>query len=106
MNAFLAIVLAGAGTYLMRASFLAILGDGHIPPVVARSLRYVGPAVFAAIVLPRVLGSQGFSAFTSTPRPEMVAAVFVGAVAFKTRHVPTTLVLGMTALWLLKWVGL
>lgn len=106
MNALIAIVLGGIGTYLMRASFLAILGDGHIPPIVERSLRYVGPAVFAAIALPRILGHDGLRSLTAVPTAEMLAAVIAGIVGFKTRHVPTTLALGMIALWLLQWAGI
>lgn len=89
----------------MRGSFLAFIGDGHIPEPIGRSLRYVGPAVFAAIVLPRVLGADGLGAVTEGPSAEMMAAVAAGIVGYKTRHVPATLALGMTALWLLQWAG-
>lgn len=106
MTALIAITLGGIGTYLMRASFIAILGDGVIPPVIARSLRYVGPAVFAAIVLPRVLGEDGLAALTDRPTPEMLAALVAGVVGWRTRHVPLTLLVGMVALWLFQWVGL
>ncbi len=105
MNAFVAILLGGIGTYLMRASFLAFIGEGRIPQSFERSLRYVGPAVFAAITLPRVLGSPGLSALTIRPTAEMFAILVAGVVAYKTRHVPATLALGMVALWLLRWMA-
>ena len=106
MTAFYAILLAGVGTYLMRASFLAILGDGAIPPVLESSLRYVGPAVFAAIVLPRVLGDEGLAAFSAKPTPEMLAIAVAAGVAWRTRNVPITLGLGMAALWTLQALGI
>jgi branched-subunit amino acid transport protein len=105
VTAFYAILLAGIGTYLMRASFLAILSDGAIPPFVERSLRYVGPAVFAAIVLPRVLGEPGLTALSASPTPEMLAIVVAAAAAWRSRNVPITLAIGMTALWLFQALG-
>lgn len=106
MNTFLAILLGGIGTYLMRASFLAFIGDGFIPPVVERSLRFVGPAVFAAIVLPRVLGDNELGALTTKPTPEMLATLVAGFVGYASRSVPITLAAGMGALWLLQWAGI
>jgi len=105
-TALAAFLLGGLGTYLMRASFFAFMGDGLIPPVVGRALRYVGPAVFAAIFLPRVLGESGFATLGERPTPEIVAAVIAGGVGWKTRHVPLTLAVGMVSLWLLQWAGL
>ena len=51
-----AIVLAGIGTYAMRASFLVFahrLAD--VPPSVQRLLRQIPPAALAAIVIPALL---------------------------------------------------
>ena len=56
-----AIVLAGIGTYAMRASFLVFahrLAD--VPPSVQRLLRQIPPAALAAIVIPALLRPEGY----------------------------------------------
>ena len=76
-DAWVAIVLAGIGTYAMRASFLVFahrLAD--VPPVVQRLLRQIPPAALAAIVIPALLRPEGYiecgspaSTPGSSPRP-------------------------------------
>ena len=52
MTAWLAFLLGGMGTYLMRLSFIFFMGDRRMPAAVERALAYVGPAAFSAIMLP------------------------------------------------------
>jgi hypothetical protein len=55
-EAWVAIVLAGIGTYAMRTSFLVFahrLAD--VPPLVQRLLRQIPPAALAAIVIPALV---------------------------------------------------
>lgn len=99
----LAIVIAGVATYLARASFIAF-GDGvQLPPIVESSLRFVGPAAFAAISLPIVLGGDALADFSSDI-PRLIAAGLAAAVIWKTRSVPLSLITGMGTLWLLLWI--
>ena len=46
------IVVIGIGTYLFRLSFIGLLGARPMPAWAAAPLRYVAPAVLAAIVAP------------------------------------------------------
>ena len=62
MSGWIAVILAGIGTYLMRASFFTFWADKDLPESVSRSLRYVAPAAFAGIVAPAVLGDDGWGA--------------------------------------------
>ena len=51
MNVGWQFVLAGIGTYLIRASAIALVGQGMaIPTRVERTLRLIAPAVLAAII--------------------------------------------------------
>ncbi|MGH9085582.1 MAG: AzlD domain-containing protein [Acidimicrobiales bacterium] len=88
-----AIVLAGIGTYAMRASFLAFahrLAD--VPPAIQRLLRQIPPAALASIVLPALLRPEGSLDVT---QPRLVAGVAAALVAWRTRNVALTLVVGM-----------
>ena len=87
------ILVSGAGTYAMRASFLAV---AHrmvtVPPGVARLLRQIPPAALAAIVLPALVRpAGGFDLL----QPRALAGAVAALVAWKTRNVGVTLIVGM-----------
>lgn len=92
----LTIVFAGAGTYLLRASFLAFahrLVD--LPPLVERVLRQIPPAVLAALVLPTLLRPEGS---LDLWQPELLAGAVAAFVSWRTRNIAATLVIGMAVL--------
>lgn len=89
----LAIGLSAIGTYAMRASFLAFahrLAD--VPPGIQRLLRQIPPAALASIVLPALLRPEGT---VDVLQPRLLAGIAAAAVAWKTRNVALTLVVGM-----------
>jgi branched-subunit amino acid transport protein len=89
-------------TFLLRFSFLGTLEPGAIPPRVRELLRFVPPAVFAAIVVPALAIRDGsIELALSNPRP--IAAAVALAVAWLTRSVIGTIAVGMGALWLAQW---
>lgn len=104
MTAWLTFILGGLGTYAMRISFIAFLGDRTMPAAIERTLTYVGPAVFAAIVFPAVFGEAGVARLWN-PDPGLIAAVLAGIVTWKTKNIPLMLAAGMVTLWLLQWSG-
>jgi branched-subunit amino acid transport protein len=88
-----AIVLAGIGTYAMRASFLLFahrLVD--VPPNVQRLLRQIPPAALASIVLPALLRPDGH---LDLLQPRLVAGIAAALIAWRTRNVALTLGVGM-----------
>ncbi len=95
-------LVAGIGTYLIRASFLLLGSRITLPPRVEAALRHVGPAVFAAIVAPPVIGT----ARVVDRVPEMLATLVAGLVAWRTGRVTWVLVVGMVSLWSLRAIGL
>lgn len=105
MTAWVAFVLGGVATYALRASFILLLADRALPEPVERALRYVGPAVFAAIVLPPTLGDAGIGRLVD-PDARLLALVAGGLVMWRTRNLLATLAIGMIALWLLLAAGL
>lgn len=96
-------VVAGAGTYAMRASFLALLRrSSQVPQPARRALALVPAAVLAALVAP-ALARSGGSVDLLTAR--FAAGMLAALVAWRTRNVIAVLVVGMGALWLLQGLG-
>jgi branched-subunit amino acid transport protein len=95
----LTVALSAIGTYTMRASFLAFahrLAD--VPPGVQRLLRQIPPAALASIVVPALLRPEGQVDLT---QPRFVAGVVAGLVAWRTRNIALTLVVGMAIVMVL-----
>jgi branched-subunit amino acid transport protein len=100
-----AIVLAGAGTYAMRASFIVAAHRlAEVPPLAERVLRQIPPAALASIILPALVRPGGT---IDLLQPRLAAGVFAALVAWRTRSVPLTLVLGIGGLMALEaiWPG-
>ena len=104
MSAAIAILIIGIGTYLERLSFIGIIGNRDLPEWALQPLRYVAPAVFAALVAPAVLLVDGNLAVLPATNPRALATVIALLVAWRTKSVAATIVVGMAALWLLQAV--
>ncbi|MBA3743929.1 AzlD domain-containing protein [Sporichthya sp.] len=95
-----AIVLAGIGTFTMRASFLAMAHKlSEVPPWAERILRQIPPAALAALVVPALVRPHGEFDLTQW---RLVAGLIAGLVAWRTKNVALTLVLGVGILMLLQ----
>ncbi|MEM7322439.1 MAG: AzlD domain-containing protein [Actinomycetota bacterium] len=105
MKAWVVFVVGGLGTYLMRLSFFALGSRLSLPGWSRRSLKYVAPAVFAAIVLPPILGDDGIGG-AATVNPRLIAAAVAGIIGYRTRSIGSVLIVGMLALWALQLAGL
>jgi branched-subunit amino acid transport protein len=93
------IAVAGAGTYLIRLSFLAVARRFRdLPPRVERALSLIPPAVLAALVAPSVLVVDGNVDLLNA---RAAAAAFAAAVGYLTKSVVATLVVGIGALMLI-----
>ena len=103
-RAWIAIVVIGVVTYGIRLSFIHLFGriDG-VPSRVQRPLRYVPPAVLAALVLPGLVTLR--PSVTATLLDErLIAGAVAGTVAWRTENVFATIATGMVALWLFRFV--
>jgi len=87
-------------TYFTRYAMIAALGR-EVDPLLRRWLRYVPPAVLAALVVPAALAPQG-----NLEIGLRAWAVLVGAViAWRTRSVLWTILGGLATFWLLRMLG-
>ena len=68
------IVALGIGTFLIRFSFLGIVGDREMPEWVLRHLRYTPVAVLPGLVAPLALWPE---ATGGSPDPARLAAAVV-----------------------------
>jgi branched-subunit amino acid transport protein len=98
----LIVVIIGIGTYAIRVSFIAALGTRPISPTLARPLKYVAPAVLAALIVPAVVLTDGKPDLGPLSDPKFIAAVVAGLVAWRTRNVAATILVGMGVLWVLQ----
>jgi branched-subunit amino acid transport protein len=94
------ILLAGAGTFAMRASFIAAAHRlATVPPWAQRLLRQIPPAALASLVVPALIRPEGEIDLT---HPRFIAGVVAAFVAWQTKSVVATLIVGMGLVVLLQ----
>lgn len=107
MNIWLTILGMAVATYLTRAIPLLTL-RGAINPEVERWMRYVPPAVFAALIIPNLFAPDGI---LFAPDGSLVAGAYLWAgligiaAAWFSRNMVITLAVGLAAFMLLRWLG-
>lgn len=93
----LIIAVLGAGTFLIRFSFLGLIGDRDMPPIVLRLLRFTPVAVLPGMVAPLVLWP---AATDGQPDPvRLVAAAVTVVVGLWLRNVLWAMAAGAGALY-------
>ncbi|MFN2196127.1 MAG: AzlD domain-containing protein [Anaerolineales bacterium] len=101
MNIWLVIILGGALTYLIRLSFIVLIGQRQIPAWLSQGLRFVPPAVLSAIIFPELL-MPGGTLDISWGNLRLFAGLAAALVAWRTRNVLLTIAVGMGVLYLLQ----
>ena len=98
------ILVIGALTFAIRFSFVYLFGRlDAVPPWLTRSLRYVPPAVFAALVLPSLVTVRPTLTATLVD-DRLLAGALAAVVAWRTESIFATIVAGMGALWTLRFL--
>ncbi|MBI5069587.1 MAG: AzlD domain-containing protein [Deltaproteobacteria bacterium] len=92
---------AGLATFLIRLSFIALLGRLETPPLLQRALRLVPPAVLCAIIFPEVL-VRGGALDLSLRNARLWAALVAIGIALRFQNVLLTIAVGMATLWALQ----
>lgn len=91
------ILSVGIATFIIRFSFIWLLGNRKINLTIQSLLSFVPPAVLAALITPSFLLTP--EAQFSMVNQRMWAGLFAALVAWKTRNVICTIVSGMFCLW-------
>ena len=90
----------GLGTWLIRFSFLGLIGDRELPPWVLRHLRYTPVAVIPALIAPLLVWPPATGGETDPVR--LAAGLVAIAFGILTRNVLVTIASGMGTLYLLQ----
>lgn len=91
------IAAVAAGTFAFRFSFVYLVEHvDEVPPLAERALRYVAPAVLAALVAPSLLVVDGQIAVVGNDR--LLAGLVGAVVAWRTESIIWTMVAGVGAL--------
>ena len=97
------IAILGAGTYLIRFSFLGLVGDRKMPDWVLRHLRYTPVAILPGLVAPLVMWPK---ATAGEPDPiRFAAAAITVAVAWWTKNMLAGAAAGAGTLAALLWIA-
>ena len=91
------ILVLGAGTFLIRYSFIGLVGERSLPPWAQRLLRYVPVAVMPGLVAPLIVWPH---ATAGVPDPaRLLAAAATLAIGAATRSVLGAIAGGMIVLY-------
>jgi branched-subunit amino acid transport protein len=101
MNVWVALLLAGLGTFLLRMLPVALLGRIPSPGWLDRAGFLVAPVAFAAMAASAVAGGAATGAETTA---RLAAVAVAAAVAYRTRSTAATLATGMATLWIVSTV--
>ena len=103
MSLWLIFLAGGLLTFATRLSFIWLIGQRKAPEWLQRALRFVPPAVLAALVFPDVLMHEG-GLNIALDNTRMIAGCIAILVAWRTRNAVLTILVGMVALWILQAV--
>jgi len=101
MTIWMILVAAGLLTYAIRLSFILLWGKIDVPTWLVRALRFVPSAVLTAIVVPELILPGGYLD-VSPGNPRLIAGVLAILVAWRTRNIAFTILVGMGSLILLQ----
>lgn len=94
------IALLGIGTYLIRFSFLGLIGSRPMPPWVLRHLRYTSVAILPGLVAPLVVFPEATGGAIDPAR--LLAAAVTVIVGYWTKGVVRAMVCGAAALFAMQ----
>ena len=94
-------IAIGVGTFLLRLSFIYLFGKYTMPDGLRRGLQYVPSAVLAALVFPAITNQAGVLDL-SLHNARLLAGLGGALVAWRTKNVLLTIIVGMALLWLLQ----
>ncbi len=96
------IIGLGIGTYLVRYSFLGLIGGRSLPGWLLQHLKYVGVSVLPGLVAPLVVWPAATGGETDIAR--LVAALTVVFIGMAFKAVLSAVFAGMAVLYLMQYL--
>lgn len=96
------IVVLGIGTFMIRFSFLGLLGNRTLPGWLLRTLRYTPMAVLPGLVAPAVLWPAATGGEVDPAR--LTAALATIAIGVITRNLMSAIIGGGATLYAMLWL--
>lgn len=103
MSLWFVILFAGLLTFGTRLSFILLLDRIKVPNWFRRGLRFVPAAVLSALILPELV-SRNAALDLSLRNPQLYAGALAVLVAWRTKNVLLTIIVGMAALMICQVV--
>jgi branched-subunit amino acid transport protein len=101
LSIWLLFIVIGAGTFFLRFLFIYLFGKIEMPYWLGRALRFVPAAALAALVFPALTHPTG-RLDLSLHNFRLIAGLGGVFVAWRTRNVLLTILVGMILLWVLQ----
>jgi len=99
----LILLILGMGVITFAIRAVLIMGQIDLPPLFRRGLRFVPYAVLTAIFIPELIFPPPDNTFNlSIGNPRLIAGALAIVVAWRSKNVLLTIIVGMVALWLLQ----
>lgn len=102
LDIWITIIVLGIGTFLLRFSFIGLVGDRELPEWLRRHLRYVPVAVLPGLVAPLVVWPAATNGEADPAR--LAAAAVTMLIGALTRSVLGAIFGGMTTLYLVQYL--
>ncbi len=101
MNIWLVLILGGLITFGMRFSLIYLFGRFEVPETMRKALHYVPPAVLSAIIFPELFYRAG-TLDISLGNTRLMAGIIAILVAWFSKNILVTILVGMVALLILQ----
>ncbi|MGE4612450.1 MAG: AzlD domain-containing protein [Paracoccaceae bacterium] len=102
LDIWLTIIFLGLGTFLLRYSFIGLVGDRKLPEWMMRHLRYVPVAVMPGLIAPLIVWPQATGGETDPAR--LIAAAVALLIGSIFKSVVSAVIGGMTTLYLMQYL--
>lgn len=100
MKIWILIIGMGIVTYLPRMMPLLIFSKKNIPPWLESWFKFIPVGIFSALVFPNIfIRNQMFS--MTINNIELISSILVFAIAFKTRSLGLSVIVGIISYWIL-----
>lgn len=96
------IAILGVGTFLIRFSFLGIIGSRPMPPWVLRHLRYTSVAILPGLVAPLVVFPAATGGALDPAR--LLAALVTVLIGYRTKGVVRAMLGGALTLFAVQYL--